>query len=191
MLVKRPVPVLAVGVLLAYWLLPADYLSYFGLYFAAGALLYEFPAYRSWQAMGVLVAGGAFIFFTSDNTILALALAIPPVTVWIGLQSWPVMRSAGRFGMSYGIYIYAWPWMQQLTVAYMPRGSSYYALTSMRLPRLRAWRGCPGATSNSRCWRGKPLHPNLRYAVDGEPVGGGIAEGDAGAAVSLGVDTRN
>jgi peptidoglycan/LPS O-acetylase OafA/YrhL len=36
----------------------------------------------------------------------------------IGLRSWPVLRSASRFGdLSYGIYLWAWPMQQFVIVA--------------------------------------------------------------------------
>lgn len=125
--VKRPEIVLAAGMVIGYVLLPASYITYFGLYFAAGALLQAFPAYLDGRMVATLVAGGAMVLLLSGNTVLALAPALPPLVLWIGTRSWPVLRAAGRFGdLSYGIYVYAWP-VQQIVVHLMP-GASYVAL---------------------------------------------------------------
>jgi peptidoglycan/LPS O-acetylase OafA/YrhL len=128
---KRPGAVFAAGMLLAYVLLPIYWLIYFGAFFGCGALLCEFPNFRAWQPTLLFVLGGMGLYWLSGNDYLALVLAVPSLTIWIGTKSWPVFRNAGRFGdLSYGVYIYAFP-MQQLVVALMPKGSSYLALAAV------------------------------------------------------------
>jgi peptidoglycan/LPS O-acetylase OafA/YrhL len=128
---KRPALILGAGMLLAYALLPLYYLIFFGLFFAAGGLLQEYPNFRAWQPVGLFALAGVGMYLLTGNAVMALLLVVPGLTVWIGTKSWPVLRSAGRFGdLSYGVYIYAWP-MQQLVVALMPRGSSYYLLAAV------------------------------------------------------------
>lgn len=44
---------------------------------------------------------------------ILVAFAIPYIVIAIGTRSWPVIRSAGRFGdISYGVYLYAFPVQQ-------------------------------------------------------------------------------
>jgi peptidoglycan/LPS O-acetylase OafA/YrhL len=51
----------------------------------------------------------------SGERSAGLLLVIPPGAVWIGLRSWPVLRSAARFGdLSYGIFLWSFP-IQQYT----------------------------------------------------------------------------
>jgi peptidoglycan/LPS O-acetylase OafA/YrhL len=97
----------------------------FGMFFTMGALLQAYPQLRTGRAL----IGWALAAAVAHHEIkLALALIVPPLTVYIGTRSWPVLRSAGRYGdLSYGVYIYAWP-VQQFTVAWMGMESSYLAL---------------------------------------------------------------
>lgn len=93
-------------------------LADFGLYFAAGSLFRAYPYLRKplptalWLAMG-------YAIIRMHQTKLGLAFVVPPLTVAIGLRSWPGLRDIPKIGdLSYGIYIYAWP-VQQLGVALM------------------------------------------------------------------------
>lgn len=89
----------------------------FGCFFVAGWLLHLLR--EQWMARGwgwfssaaaigtLLIAGGA--------PQLAIMVMLPVMTVWLGVQSYPVARRAGRFGdPSYGMYLYAWPVQQAL-----------------------------------------------------------------------------
>lgn len=172
----RPVLVLALGMAGAFWLLGAAYLPCFGLFFAAGALLREFPRFNCGRAAFLFAAGGAGVFLSTGNTIIALALALPAVTIWIGSQSWPVLRRAGRFGdLSYGLYLYAWP-MQQVVVALMPPGSSYAALTAASLAVVLPLSWLSWRFVERPALARKPLHaPGVRVADGrGVPEVGGL-----------------
>jgi peptidoglycan/LPS O-acetylase OafA/YrhL len=84
-----------------------SFLPYFGAFFLAGALLATYAAFLR-RAHWFWLAGIGCLF--AHQTLLALLLLVPTVTVKIGVAQWPVVRSAGRFGdLSYGLYLYAWP----------------------------------------------------------------------------------
>lgn len=137
MLTRTPAVVFAGGVLAAYQFLPQSFLSYFGLFFAAGAMLHAYPKLRTSKALIVWLLAGLIAHHESK---IALGLAVPALSIWIGTRSWPVLRSAGRYGdMSYGVYIYAWP-VQQVMVATMGR-DSYMALfaSSLSISLALAW----------------------------------------------------
>lgn len=108
-------------------------LPYFGLFFAAGSLLRTYPYLRKLlPTLLFLVVGCALVLM--DQTKLGLAFAVPPVTVAIGLHSWPGLRDVSAFGdFSYGIYIYAWP-VQQIEVALLGAQMPYLALLSLTIP---------------------------------------------------------
>lgn len=184
MVTARAALVLAIGMLAAFGVLGAAYLPYFGLFFAGGALLREFPGFRSTWATFLFAAGGVVVFLASGNTILALALAVPPLTVWVGTRSWPVLRSAGSAGdLSYGVYVYAWP-MQQVVVALMPQGSSYAALSAVSLGVVLvlawlSWRFVERPALARKPLRGLRL-PDLDVGADRETGAAGVHQGNAG-----------
>jgi len=91
----------------------------YGLFFAAGVLVADHGLLRRPAIMvGMLIVAMGFI--VAHDFLIVRALLLPLAVIYIGNQSWPIMRRAGRFGdLSYGIYIYAWP-VQQITVAYLP-----------------------------------------------------------------------
>jgi peptidoglycan/LPS O-acetylase OafA/YrhL len=136
MLTKTPALVFTAGALASYLLLPEHHLITFGLFFAAGTLLHAYPALRTGKALaGLLVVA----LVSHHEPRIALALSVPALTIWIGNRSWPVLRSAGRFGdLSYGVYIYAWP-VQQLVVAAFGREASYIALLIPSLAITLPW----------------------------------------------------
>lgn len=109
-----------------------NFVAYFGLFFAMGALLQAYP-YLSKPRVTVLFCTVAFALILIHQTKLGLAFIVPPLAIAAGRQSWPVLRSAGRFGdLSYGIYIYAWP-VQQITVALLEANTSYFRLLGVTL----------------------------------------------------------
>ncbi|MES2858073.1 MAG: acyltransferase [Pseudomonadota bacterium] len=107
------------GVVLARFL--DSYLALFsyGLFFAIGVAVAE---YRLLERPAVMLgmAAVALAFGLAGHAYMVRAMLLPLAVIYIGTRSWPVLRSAGKFGdLSYGIYIYAWP-AQQITVAYLP-----------------------------------------------------------------------
>lgn len=111
----------------------------YGLFFAIGVLIAE---YRILERPGVMLGMAllALGFLAAGHIYMVRALLLPLAVVHIGTRSWPVVRSAGRFGdLSYGIYIYAWP-VQQITVAYLPNAPFILLLPiSLTVTILLAW----------------------------------------------------
>jgi peptidoglycan/LPS O-acetylase OafA/YrhL len=113
-----------------------SYLITFGAFFVAGMAMFEYPLLRRWWWA---VAGLGLAAMPYDTKILALLIA--PIVVVVGTKSWPILRSAGRYGdLSYGVYIYAYP-VQQIVVASMGPRTPYWALLAVTLPivLLCAW----------------------------------------------------
>lgn len=128
------------GAFVAFTFLPESFLSYFGLFFAGGAILKQYPVLRKGTFL-IAFAAMSLVYLWLDNTIIGLAFIIPPLTIWVGTQSWPILNKAGIFGdLSYGIYIYAWP-VQQIIVALLGKNTSYFQLlaTSLLAVLLLAW----------------------------------------------------
>lgn len=113
----------------------------FGYFFALSMLLLEYPQLRRywWGLVGLGLATAPF------GHPVSVALVVSPLAIEIGARSWPLLRSAGRYGdLSYGIYIYAFP-IQQIVVAYMGKDAPYFALLAVSLPlvllaALASWR---------------------------------------------------
>ena len=104
------------GGLLACWSL------YFSGFFAAGVLLRECPWLRSDRAVLLALVAGTALLWAGERTA-GLLLVVPPASVWIGERSWPVLRSANRFGdLSLGIFLWGWP-VQQVTRSWLPVGT--------------------------------------------------------------------
>jgi peptidoglycan/LPS O-acetylase OafA/YrhL len=94
---------------------------YFAGFFAFGVLLRELPRLRDGAFVACSVVVGAALLWAGVRTA-GLLLVIPPAAVWIGLRSWPVLRSAARFGdLSYGIFLWSWP-IQQVTRLWLQDG---------------------------------------------------------------------
>ena len=134
---RRPSIVLAVGTF-SYFVISGAQLGnavlpYFGLFFAAGSLLQAYPHLRKpLPTLLLFVLGYALVLM--DQTKLGLAFIVPPLTIAIGLRSWPGLRNVSTFGdLSYGIYIYAWP-VQQIGVALLGQQTPYLALLSITIP---------------------------------------------------------
>jgi peptidoglycan/LPS O-acetylase OafA/YrhL len=78
-------------------------------YFAFGVLLREWPALARSGVLGVVMLCGAALTALGRGEV-GLMLFSPSAAVWIGNRSWPVLRSAARFGdLSLGIFLWAWP----------------------------------------------------------------------------------
>ncbi|KQV96706.1 acyltransferase [Pelomonas sp. Root1237] len=89
------------------------------LFFCFGAALHYFPLTA--RRLAVLLAG-ALVAALLGHQHLATWLAIPPVAVCVGSRSWPVLRSAGRFGdLSYGVYLWGWPTQQLVYIWLEPK----------------------------------------------------------------------
>jgi peptidoglycan/LPS O-acetylase OafA/YrhL len=92
----------------------------FASYYAAGALIAEYPQLQKKRWIVVFVSTGALLAafrpgLYSDILILA------PLCIAFGSAAWPGVRSAGRFGdFSYGTYLYAFPVQQSIIMAMGP-----------------------------------------------------------------------
>ncbi len=87
---------------------------YFGGFFAFGVLLRELPRLRGNAVVALCIGCGVAALWAGERTT-GLLLTIPPGAVWIGLRSWPALRSAARFGdLSFGIFLWSYP-VQQVT----------------------------------------------------------------------------
>lgn len=83
-------------------------------FFAGGVLLREFAVLRDGRFVVASVAVGTVALLLGERT-LGLLLIVPTSAVWVGLKSWPVFRSAARFGdLSLGIFLWGWPVQQVL-----------------------------------------------------------------------------
>jgi peptidoglycan/LPS O-acetylase OafA/YrhL len=81
------------------------FFAYFGAAFMVGACLFHFSAERA----GWIIATGLLCASLGERAA-ATVLVVPALSIWIGVRSWPVLRSASRFGdFSYGTYLWAWP----------------------------------------------------------------------------------
>ena len=88
-------------------------------YFAFGVLLRVWPDLRRGKVLGAVVLCGLALL-ACDQRETGLLLLIPAAAVWIGNQSWPIFRSAARWGdLSLGIFLWAWP-AGQLLKLWMP-----------------------------------------------------------------------
>ena len=91
---------------------------YFGGFFCFGVLLREFPMLRRLGFVWAFAAAGVALLAAGERTA-GLLLIIPPAAVWVGEQSWPVLRSVSRHGdLSLGIFLWAWP-VHQVTQLWM------------------------------------------------------------------------
>lgn len=91
---------------------------YFGGFFCFGVLLREFPMLRRLGFVLAFSAAGVAVLAAGERTA-GLLLIIPPAVVWVGEQSWPVLRFVSRHGdLSLGIFLWAWP-VHQVTEQWM------------------------------------------------------------------------
>lgn len=92
------------------------YLAHYGTYFFLGGLIhFHRHLLRPQWVLAALAAGIALLFV--GQTVLAYLVALPLLTLWVGTQSWPVFNKADSLGdYSYGVYLYAWPTQQVVTL---------------------------------------------------------------------------
>lgn len=113
---------------------------YFAGFFAFGVLLREFPALRRIGPVLASLGVGVGLLCLGHRTA-GLLLVIAPAAVWVGEQSWPVLRSASRFGdLSLGIFLWAWP-VHQVTQLWAPAGTPWqeqFAIVALQVVAL-AW----------------------------------------------------
>ncbi len=91
---------------------------YFGGFFSAGMMLRLLS--KGWlpSALAVFAMIGGLCLALGQHTT-GLMFLVPAVLVWVGLRSWPVLRSASRFGdLSLGIFLWAWP-IQQVNLLWL------------------------------------------------------------------------
>lgn len=106
---------------------------YFGVPFAVGLALMEYPVLRRWWWA---ISGLGIACLPLHPASIGLIVA--PLVIWIGTRSWPLLREAGRYGdLSYGIYIWAWP-IQQTVIALLGHETGYWYLISVALPLILA-----------------------------------------------------
>jgi len=101
----------------------------YSLFFAAGTSyhLLDFGAtQRRWKATAASLVVGA-IAWACSREFFAFLVAMPITMLSIGLASWPVLRSAGRWGdLSFGVYIYAFPVQQ--TLVWLAKGRVHWTV---------------------------------------------------------------
>lgn len=113
---------------------------YFGGFFSAGVLLRLMSAEHLPAALLVSMLLGIPVIALGQRTT-GLMLVIPAALVWIGLRSWPVLRSASRFGdLSLGIFLWAWP-IQQVNLLWLGFHRPVWLELGVVLPQvlLAAW----------------------------------------------------
>jgi peptidoglycan/LPS O-acetylase OafA/YrhL len=90
----------------------------FGLFFFAGVIFHKLDVESSIKRQRwalALCLGAALVAYALQRPFLALWLAVPMATLFIGTASTPYIRQTGRFGdVSYGLYLYAFPVQQTL-----------------------------------------------------------------------------
>lgn len=128
-LVGRPTPVVFAGT--EFW--SAAMLA---PYFVTGAVIARFRMERWLNAYigiaGLLALNFAPIDYGTREVLLCLAL--PYSVLAVGLRSWPLLRSAGRFGdPSYGIYLWSFP-VQQLTVHFIGSAGGRWGNFAIGMP---------------------------------------------------------
>jgi peptidoglycan/LPS O-acetylase OafA/YrhL len=122
-------PELLIDMILAGWIWPSWITC--GAFFLAACMLCIHPQLLQRAWLPIL---GGVLLMARGEFIVGLVFALPAAVVWVGSQSWPVLRSAGRFGdLSYGIYLWAWP-VQQVLVMLLGDSLSTWAHMAIALP---------------------------------------------------------
>jgi peptidoglycan/LPS O-acetylase OafA/YrhL len=106
--------------------------TWFGTFFACGAVLSGLPALRTPKVSAALILTGV-IAFAAGSQVIGLALALPSAAILVGSQYWPVLGRAGRFGdFSYGLYLWGWP-VQQVVATHLGVQAGYWRLLLVSL----------------------------------------------------------
>jgi peptidoglycan/LPS O-acetylase OafA/YrhL len=127
-----------------------------GAFFLGGCLIcfHEQLLRRAWLP----ILGGLALIAHGDYQAATIFI-VPPAVIWIGRQSWPLLRSAGRFGdLSYGIYLYAWA-VQQLGVVWLGKNTSVWFLMAVSLLVSTALAFTSWHLVEKRALRLKPRRP--------------------------------
>jgi peptidoglycan/LPS O-acetylase OafA/YrhL len=104
-----------------------------GSFFAAGAVWWRFPAVKNLKVFAAALVAGAVVYLTGSQMV-GLAIAIPATAIHVGTRSWPLLRSAGRFGdFSYGVYLWGWP-VQQVVASTLGVQAGFGVLFAVSLP---------------------------------------------------------
>jgi peptidoglycan/LPS O-acetylase OafA/YrhL len=133
------------------------FLPYFGAFYFVGAAM----AWR-WPSLAVRLAllGLGALALLAGVTALGLCLIVPIAVVTIGRQSWPVLRSAGRFGdFSYGIYVWGWP-VQQLGIMVLGKETPYLELLAVTVASTLVLAGLSWHLIEKQALRLKPSRPH-------------------------------
>ncbi len=147
-----PQPFTASGGLLTCWS------AFFCGFFAFGVLLREVPRLRDGRIVAGCVACGIALLIAGARSA-GLLLVIPPAAVWIGLRSWPVLRSAARYGdLSYGVFLWSFP-VQQLTRLWLDPSTPLFAQLAIVLVQVLpiAWLSYRAIEAPALRW--KPRRP--------------------------------
>lgn len=92
------------------------YLAHYGTFFFLGGLVHFHRHLLRPHWVAASVAAGVVLLLL-NQTVLAYLVALPLLTLWVGTQSWPVLNKADSLGdYSYGVYLYAWPTQQVVTL---------------------------------------------------------------------------
>ena len=127
---------------------------------AAGVLFREFKRLRHGDVVLVCVLLGVAAAWFGVHT-LALLLIIPPGAVWIGMRSWPILRSAARFGdLSLGVFLWGWP-IQQLTRLWLPSDASMALQLAVVIPPVLGLAWLSWRFIESPALRLKPAVPKV------------------------------
>jgi len=95
-----------------------DYFDQFAIVFGLGATVSQYPILQRRGVLPILAALGAALL-ARTAPFWPAALFLTCATLWIGRQSWPLLRDVGvRTDVSYGAYLYAFP-VQQLVIMWL------------------------------------------------------------------------
>jgi peptidoglycan/LPS O-acetylase OafA/YrhL len=172
---RRWLPLIAAGLVLAALRAPETHPSpggllecwslYFAGFFAFGVLLREFAWMRRGAVVLLSLAAGVVLLWLGERTA-GLLLVIPAAAVWVGERSWPVLRSAGRFGdLSLGIFLWAWP-VQQVTRFWLDPALPLAVQFTVVLLQVVALASVSWRLIEAPALRCKPAKPDRRKDFD-------------------------
>lgn len=146
---------------------------FFAGFFAAGVLLRRHPVLRSTGVVVGAVLLGAALLAGGAHTAGLLCI-IPTAAVWIGERSWPVLRSAARFGdLSFGIFLWGWP-LHQVSRLWLDPATPGLAVAAIVLVQAAAIAWVSWHVIEAPALRRRPTRSRATAAVPG-----GVAMADA------------